>query len=196
MRRPTRAGTYHGGVAEAVSTISFEAFLAGQREGGVRHEWVSGFAYAMAGGTERHDTMVEALRDVLGPGARAAGCRRFTGNRLVRTSSAAYYPDLVVVCGKAADTYYETDASLIVEVRSPSTGDVDRREKAVAYATLPSLGHYLLVDPYYRRIDVGVRGRDGWLWETVGPGGVVLTPYGDIHLDALYDEVEATASTA
>jgi Uma2 family endonuclease len=141
-------------------------------------------------------TTIEALRDVLGPGARQAGCRRFTGNRLVRTPSAAYYPDLLIVRGKAPDAYYETDAALIVEVRSPSTADVDRREKAVAYGVLPSLRHYLLVDPHYRRIDVGLRHGEGWRWETVGPGGVVLTPYGDIHLDAVYDEVDAVSSTA
>jgi Uma2 family endonuclease len=182
-------------VSEAASAVTFEDFLAGERAGGLRREWVGGFVYAMVGGTERHDTMVEALRDVLGAGARQAGCRRFTGNRLVRTPSAAYYPDLLIVCGKAADDYYETDASLIVEVRSPTTADVDRREKAVAYATLPGLGHYLLVDPYYRRIEVGVRSSEGWRWETFGPGAVVLTPYGDIRIDALYDEVDAASST-
>ena len=182
-------------MAEAASTVSFEEYLAAEQAGGARHEWVGGFTYGMVGGTERHDTMIEALRDVLGPGARKAGCRRFTGNRLVRTASAAYYPDLLIVCGKAADTYYETDAALIVEVRSPSTADVDRREKAVAYLTLPSLHHYLLVDPYYRRVELAVRRGDGWHWETFGPGAVVLTPYGDIHVDALYDEVDAAAST-
>ncbi|MGH9123265.1 MAG: Uma2 family endonuclease [Acidimicrobiales bacterium] len=181
-------------MTEAVSTLSFEEFLAGEQAGGTRHEWVGGFTYSMAGGTERHDTMVETLRDILGPGARRAGCRRFTGNRMVRTVSAAYYPDLLIVCGKAADVHYETDAALIVEVRSPSTADVDRREKAVAYASLPSVNQYLLVDPYYRRIDVGTRSQAGWQWVTFGPGSVVITPYGDIELDSLYDEVDAASS--
>src|SRR5258708_2415875 len=70
-----------------------------------------------------------------------------------------------------------------------------RREKAVAYATLASLRHYLLVDPYYRRIDVATRSGEGWHWETLGPGAVVLTPDGDIHIDTLYDEVDAASST-
>lgn len=198
--RRRRPGRLPGGsiraVSEAVSSVTFEDYLAGERTSNVRHEWVSGFAYAMAGGTERHDTMVEALRDILGPGARAASCRRFTGNRLVRTATAAYYPDLLITCGKAANSYYEADADLIVEVRSPSTAGIDRREKAVAYTTLPSLRHYLLVDPYYRRIDMATRREDGgWRWETHGPGSIVLTPYGDIAVDALYDEVDATTST-
>jgi Uma2 family endonuclease len=181
-------------VSEAVSTVTFEDFLSAEQGGGVRHEWVGGFVYAMAGGTERHDTMIEALRDILGPGARRAGCRRFTGNRLVRTAFAAYYPDLLVVSGKAAHDYYETDASLIVEVRSPSTAGVDRREKALAYASLPSLAHYLLVDPYYRRIEVGTRDGDGWRWQSYGPGGLILTPYGDIDVDSVYDDVDAMSA--
>lgn len=182
-------------MSEAAATVSFDEFLAAEAAGGRRHEWVAGFVYAMAGGTERHDTTVEALRDILGPGARAAGCRRFTGNRLVRTATAAYYPDLLVVCGTAAHEHFERDAALLVEVRSPATADVDRREKAVAYATLPSAGHYLLVDPYYRRVEVGTREGPGWRWETYGPGSVVVTPYGTIDVDALYDEIDAAATT-
>ena len=43
------------------------------------------------------------------------------------------------MCGPAANRLYEADASLVVEVLSPSTQDTDRREKAAAYATLPGL---------------------------------------------------------
>lgn len=184
-------------MSEALATTSFEDFLVVERLGVQRHEWVGGLIYAMAGGTERHDAAVEALRDILGPGARAAGCRRFTGNRLVRTAAAAYYPDLLVVCGKAADRHYETNAALIVEVRSPSTADVARREQAVAYQGLAGLDRYLIVDPHYCRIDVATRDTDrSWAWTTYGPGAVVLTPYGDIDVDNLYDEIDATSTTA
>lgn len=183
-------------MTEALATTSFEDFLAVERLDVPRHEWVGGLIYAMAGGTERHDAAVEALRDILGPGARRAGCRRFTGNRLVRTATAAYYPDLLVVCGKAAHRHYENNAALIVEAQSPSTAEIDRREKAVAYLGLSELDHYLIVDPYYRRIDVATRAADrSWAWATHGPGSVVLTPYGDIDVDELYDEIDATAST-
>jgi len=48
---------------------------------------------------------------------------------------------------------------------------------------------------YYRRIDIAVRGEGGWRWQAFGRGAVVLTPYGDIHVDALYDEVDAASST-
>jgi Uma2 family endonuclease len=102
---------------------------------------------------------------------------------------------MLIVGGKAADVYYETDAALIAEVRSPSTADVDRREKAVAYLTLPSMEHYLLVDPVYRRVEVATRTADGWQWTVHGPGATVLTPYGDLRVDELYDDVDAVSST-
>jgi len=181
-------------MSQAHAYVTFEEFLAGEVAGGVRHEWVAGEVYAMAGGTERHDTAVEALRDVLGPGARARGCRRFTGNRLIRIGEVSYYPDFFIVCGKAADRLFETDASLLVEVRSPGTAGRDRREKAVAYARLRSAEMYLLVDSVYRQIDVGVRVGDGWQWSTLGPGDALFTPYGNIVIDDLYDEIDAASS--
>ena len=48
---------------------------------------------------------------------------------------------------------------------------------------------------YFRRIDIAVRGEGGWRWQAFGRGAVVFTPYGDIHVDALYDEVDAASST-
>jgi Uma2 family endonuclease len=182
-------------VSQAHAFTSFEEYLAGEVAGGVRHEWIAGQVYAMAGGTERHDATVEAVRDILGPGARAKGCRRFTGNRSIRIGDVAYYPDFFVVCGKAAHELYETDASLLVEVRSPSTADIDRREKALAYARLPSACTYLLVDPLYRQIELGEREDIGWAWATCGPGDAIYTPYGLIVVDELYDEIDAATTT-
>ena len=52
----------------------------------------------MAGGPERHDLAVGLLYEFLAPGARLAGCRPFTSNRLVRTRAGnAYYPDVMVI---------------------------------------------------------------------------------------------------
>ena len=74
------------------------------------------------------------MYEALAPGARARGCRPFISNRLVRLGDTAYYPDSFFVCGPAAARLSEADLTVVVEVLSPSTGDTDRREKAVAYA--------------------------------------------------------------
>lgn len=103
----------------------------------------------------------------------------------------------MVVCGGAADIQYENDASVIVEVLSPTTIGTDRREKFEAYRQLPSLRIYLLVDPVFRRFEVYRPHPDagGPHWQAYGPGGFVFTPYGVLHLDEIYAEVDALATT-
>ncbi len=129
-------------MTEAIAVVSFDGFLAREQRSERRHELVGGRVYAMSGGSERHDLAAGLVYELLASGARASGCRPFTSNRLVRTRSGnAYYPDVMVVCGQAPHRLYETDPALIVEVLPPSTADVDRREKAVAYAEAMSLRH-------------------------------------------------------
>lgn len=116
-------------MSEAVSFWRFDAFVDAERRSEVRHELVAGRVYVMAGGSERHDVLVNAVSDALRPGARTKGCRTFASNRLLRTrADSAYYPDFLVACRPAADAHFEADADLVVEVLSPSTGDRDRHE--------------------------------------------------------------------
>jgi Uma2 family endonuclease len=181
--------------AEEIPVVTFAEFLASEELGDRRHEFVSGRVYLMAGGTERHDLTTEAVYSRLVARARVEGCRRFFGNRLVRLDGDAYYPDVMVVRSPAADRRFERDLNLAVEVLSPSTEHVDRREKAGAYARAPSFEQYLLVDPERRRIEAATRGADGLQWRVFGPGSIVVTRFGDLDVDELYDEVDATATT-
>jgi Uma2 family endonuclease len=183
-------------MAEALAYTPFEQYLNGEAAAQRRDELVGGRVYALAGGSERHDLVAGMLYELLAPGARARGCRPFTSNRIVRTECGnAYYPDVMVVCGRAPHPLYETDPVLIVELLSPSTQDQDRREKAVAYAESSALELLLLADPDARRIEVarpaGGRIRD---WRVYGAGEVIATPYGDIDIDACYDVVDRSAT--
>ena len=175
--------------------MSFETFLAGEQQASRRQELVGGRVCVMAGGTERHDLAAGLFYGAIAPKALARGCRPFTANRLVRLRDATYYPDIFVVCGPAADEFYERDLSVVIEVLSPSTSDTDRREKAVAYAGADSFQRYLLVDPKRRRIETAEPSVDGLRWQTYGPGSVVPMPFGSIDLDDLYDALDASAST-
>lgn len=181
--------------AEDIFSLSFEEYLEREVPAEQRHEYVGGRVYLMAGGTERHDLAAGLVYEALAPGARAQGCRPFMSNRLLRTTSAAYYPDVLVVCSPAGHRLYETDATVVVEVLSRSTQASDRREKATQYGQLPGLGLYLLVDPDERRIEVAVADRGALAWQVFGPGAVVPTRYGDLDVDALYDQLDASAST-
>lgn len=192
------SGKYVGGMSEAIAFCSLEEFVVGEQHAQQRHEFVAGRVYARSGGSERHDLLAGAVYELVAPGARAGGCRPFMSNRLLRTPSGnAYYPDVLVSCGRAGDRLYETDVNLVVEVLSPSTAGTDHREKSVAYAQTPSLDMLLLVSANTCRIEVA-RPTDGRIteWTAYGLGQVVLTPFGDIVIDDLYDLVDRTATTA
>ena len=149
----------------------------------------------MAGESERHDLIAGLIYEAVASGARASGCRPFMANRLIRTNAGSgYYPDVIVVCGPAAHRLYEMNPTLVVEVLSRSTEDVDRREKAQAYATSTSLRQYVLVDPDHRRIEIASPSADTLAWTVLGPGDVLDTGYGVIELDALYDELDLSAT--
>ena len=180
--------------AEEIHGVGFDDYLQNEQAGARRHELVGGRVYLMAGGSERHDLMAGLVYEALAPGARTAGCRPFTSNRMLRAAQAAYYPDVLVVCGPAWHRLYERDATVIVDVPSPSTESTDRREKASAYALLPGLRLYVLVDPDRRRMEAARPDGGTLAWQAYGPGDVLTTPYGDLDVDALYDVVDATAS--
>lgn len=176
--------------------MPFAAFLVGEQHSDQRHELVGGRVYLQAGGSERHDLAAGLLYEAVAAGARQRGCRPFIANRLVHTRhGSAYHPDVMVACGKAPDRLYETDPTLVIEVLSPSTAGVDRREKAAAYTASPTLALLLLVDPDSRRIEAAST-QDGTLsWRAYGPGSVVFTDYGDLDVDGFYDSLDASATT-
>jgi Uma2 family endonuclease len=48
-------------MSESLRTTSLEEYLAAEQERDKRHELVSGRIYVMAGGTERHELMRDAI---------------------------------------------------------------------------------------------------------------------------------------
>lgn len=63
------------------------------------------------------------------------------------TANCFYYPDLVVTCQLQQETaeLYVTHPCFVVEVLSPSTEHIDKREKLIAYQRIPSLQTYLII---------------------------------------------------
>jgi Uma2 family endonuclease len=185
-----------GDSAETVRALTLDDFLAfEQKHGDRRHELVGGRVYDMAGGTERHELLKGAIYTRWRAKAFAVGCRAFTGRMLRVPSGNVYYPDVFIVCMKSADALYENDAAVIVEVSSPSTRGVDRREKVAAYAQLSSIRFYAVVDPLFRHVEVAEWIDGDISWTALGSGEVLMCPYGDINIDDLYDEIDSIATT-
>lgn len=180
---------------ESDPSFTFEEYLKFERISEVRHEWVTGQIYAMTGGTERHSLAGQLLFRLLDDAAERDGCRAFIADRMLRTSQAAYYPDVMVVCGPAKNDLYEIDATWIVEVLSPSTHLTDIREKAAAYAGLASLRGYLLVDTEQHLLTLQQRSPDGsWTSTTYLPGSQLVMGSAVIDVATVWDRIDARSS--
>jgi Uma2 family endonuclease len=182
------------GVAAVRHRISPQEYLAGELVAEVRHEYVDGEVFAMGGASRRHNTIIHNLILRLDPTARKRGCRAYSTDVKVRVAAADayYYPDFVVTCAKDDRDEYVIEApSLIVEVLSPTTEAVDRREKRVNYGKLPSLVEYLTVAQDCRRVEVWRRGPEGLRVEVYESGSFRLNSLDcEVSLDDIYAGVE------
>ncbi|HSB09330.1 MAG TPA: Uma2 family endonuclease [Blastocatellia bacterium] len=162
--------------------LSVEEYLESERDSPVRHEYIDGQIFAMAGASDRHNriagNLYNRLDDHLGDGP----CEPFISDMKVWVSeSVFYYPDVVVACdGPGADAYYRKQPRLIIEVSSPGTERIDRSEKLLAYRQVKSLKEYVIVSQDRLRIEMFRRGRGGrWTWQ------VLTEPEDDLRLDSI-----------
>lgn len=146
--------------------ISPAEYLEGEKITKVRHEYIDGEAYAMAGGTKAHNLISFNVARALHGHLRSTPCRVFIGDVKVHVAwdwrERFYYPDVVVGCEAGdSDPYVVEQPKLIIEVLSDSTERNDRSDKFYAYRRLPSLDEYVLVAQDTRRVEV-YRRETGW----------------------------------
>jgi Uma2 family endonuclease len=92
--------------------------------------------------------------------------------------------------------YFCSHPCLIVEVLSESTERIDRREKLLAYQTLPSLQEYALVAQNARRVEIYRRTND-WKAEYFDSGEIRLDCLeSSVSVDAIYADVESFEAPA
>ncbi|MDZ7751182.1 MAG: Uma2 family endonuclease [Gammaproteobacteria bacterium] len=137
--------------------ISTEEYLTRELTSPLRHEYVAGTIHAMAGAGRRHNLIAGNISSRLRQAARGGPCRVFISGMKVRVPAgdAFYYPDVAAACDPAdTQEFYLEAPCLIVEVLSPATEAIDRREKLHAYRTLPRLTEYVLVSQEARHIEI------------------------------------------
>jgi Uma2 family endonuclease len=145
---------------------TYAEYLALEASSNVKHEFLDGQIYAMAGGTPEHAALAAAVIGLLFPQLHRPRCRAYDADLRVRTPTGlATYPDVTVVCGPSerdsGDEQAVTNPTLIVEVLSRSTEEYDRDDKFEHYKSLSSLRQYVLVSHRERRVEVWSRGTDG-----------------------------------
>jgi Uma2 family endonuclease len=148
---------------------TYREYLALERAANVRHEFLDGEIYAMAGGTPAHAAICANVISQLSAQLRGHGCQAYSSDLRIRVrdTGLATYPDVTVVCRPAEldpeDRNTITNPTLIVEVLSPSTAAYDRGEKLEHYKRIPALREIVLIAHDERLIEVWSRG-DGNTW--------------------------------
>jgi Uma2 family endonuclease len=176
--------------------ISVDEYLQREAESEVRHEYVGGYVYAMAGGTARHNRITGNIYVELLNATEDVGCTPLINDVIFRVSDDVYYyPDIMVVCDPERQSgRVITGPCLVVEVLSPSTRKEDRREKLALYRNVPSVRAYLIVHQADRRVERHWRDADGVWQQTdiIGEGVVPLPcPEMDLSLDRIYRRLPA-----
>src|SRR3982751_774582 len=136
----------------ALPVFTPEDYLSLERSSEIRHEYLDGFVYAMAGESPEHSTICFNLAVAVGSQIKDTPCRGFSPNMKVRAGKSGLYayPDLMIVCGVPIlhDRHggLITNPTVIFEVLSPSTEAYDRSEKFLRYRTeIETLQDYILV---------------------------------------------------
>ena len=165
--------------AKLLEYVPVEDYLAAERESDIKHEYIYGRVYAMAGASDAHNRITVNLTGQLYPAAEDKNCRIYAGDMKAKVDEYIYYPDFMVVCAADAGDYTKEHPCLIVEVLSRSTRATDKREKREAYLAMPSLQSYLLIDSETRSVTSYERSDEGWLEAHLeraghGRGGVYL----------------------
>lgn len=142
-------------------------YFAAEAKNPHKHEYVDGETYAMAGASRRHNQLVGNIQGHAWSAARhTKHCQVFGSDMklYIEARNSVYYPDLSASCDPDDNNQqYLTRPCLIVEVLSPSTASIDRREKRINYETLPSLREYVIVDQDRLRAYVYTRQASVWL---------------------------------
>ena len=130
--------------------IAVEDYLQGELSSDIKHEYVNGDVYAMAGASEAHNLVTGNLFAALHNHLRGTSCKVFVSDMKTyiqtKTVDRFYYPDIQVCCQKEdAAHYYKQSPTLIIEVLSDSTQRADRVEKFDNYRQIKSLEEYVLV---------------------------------------------------
>ena len=115
----------------------------------MRHEYVRGYVYVMAGASKAHNEICLNIAEILRAHLRGGPCRTSMAEVKLRPhfdDELFYYPDLMVTCDPRDEhPLFNRFPKLIVEVASESTEMLDRREKLLEYLRIETLEEYLLI---------------------------------------------------
>lgn len=131
--------------------LTMDEYMEFEEQSSFRHEYVNGVVYAMSGPSLAHVRITGELFVAIKTHLRGSLCEAFATDAKLKIRSESdeivYYPDVVVACNREEwGMNYVCNPKLVVEILSPSTKHVDRREKAMTYRRVDSVEEYVLLE--------------------------------------------------
>ena len=176
--------------------MSPEEYLEFEHNSDIKHEYIDGEVYAMAGTTKANNTISLNLAILLREKLKDSDCQTFMADIKVNVSNQKrfFYPDIVVTCDDNDDVnaYDVKFPKIIVEVLSESTEKFDRGKKFQYYRTIPSLQEYILVSSQEYLIECFRRTKnDLWTLQTYEGLNAILR-IENLTIDSSLSEIYAT----
>jgi Uma2 family endonuclease len=186
-------------VQSPLSYLTIEEYLTAEQYSEIRHEYIDGQVFAMTGGSKQHNQISLNLASLIRTHLRGTSCSVFIADIKVKISTfnksknSFYYPDVVVSCEpKDSDRFFLNYPCLIIEVLSPSTEAIDKREKRLNYQTLDSLQEYILASQEEINLEVYRKDKAGkWSVQTLGQDEELYLESIDLKLTTsdIYEDV-------
>lgn len=141
--------------AQQTSYITEKDYLQQEQRSEIKHEYIDGQVYAMAGAKASHNRIVGNFYRKAGNHLENKLCQPYMSDMQVKIASKYFYPDVLVDCSNLSDdsTFTETPI-LIVEVLSKSTRRTDETTKRMAYMQIETLLEYVLVEQDFVQIEI------------------------------------------
>lgn len=184
--------------AKKLVPLSEADYLAGELISPIKHEYLGGVVYAMAGARIAHNLVASNVLGSVHARLRGKRCRAFNSDMKVRvrlaTQTRYYYPDAMVVCrSNPQHESFQDEPTVIAEVMSQRTRRIDLGEKKDAYLSIASLAVYLLIDSEQPAVIAFRRTDQGFVREVYeGLNAVIPLPEieAELPLAEIYDHVE------
>jgi Uma2 family endonuclease len=177
--------------------LSPEDYLKGEENSPIKHEYIDGKIYAMAGASDAHVTIAGNLFALLRSHVRGTGCRVYMADMKARIESknTYYYPDVMATCDerdRELDSF-KRYPRLIVEVLSAKTEAFDRGDKFADYREIETLTEYVLIEQKRQRVDCFRRNSEGlWVlysYDENSPELHLASVDFTISMESLYEDV-------
>ena len=137
--------------------MSEAEYLAFEEKSKIKHEFMDGEIFSMAGGKRYHSLTISNIARHMGNQLEGKPCEVHTSDLRVIIKPTHYvYPDVVVACDlKLVPNIFDTleNPQVIFEVLSKSTAYRDKIEKRSDYFDLESLTDYVIVHQVEMRVE-------------------------------------------